>query len=79
MDGALTSVPVSLELLKVVVSGIAMSSEGVKPRVVRAEEPDGGNLQVRIWRGPGLGNWPRLLYKQAEISAIGARPVVVTA
>ena len=27
-----------------------------------AEEPDGGNLHVRIWRGPRLGNRPRLLY-----------------
>ena len=33
-----------------------------EPRAVSAEEPDGENLHVRIWRGPGLGDWPRLLY-----------------
>jgi hypothetical protein len=31
------------------------------PPDTSAEEPDGGNLQVRIWRGPGLGDRPRLL------------------
>src|SRR6266849_6303348 len=31
------------------------------PSVTSAEEPDGGNLHVRIWGGPGLGNRPGLL------------------
>ena len=33
------------------------------PQAAPAEEPDGGNLQVRIRRGPGLGNRPGLLDK----------------
>jgi hypothetical protein len=32
------------------------------PRDTSAEEPDGGNLQVRFRRGPGSGNRPGLLY-----------------
>src|SRR6266516_2395192 len=28
------------------------------PRVTPTEEPDGGNLLVRIWRGAGVGNLP---------------------
>src|SRR5215470_5500765 len=28
------------------------------PRVTSTEEPDGGNLLVRIWRGAGAGNLP---------------------
>ena len=28
------------------------------PRVTSTEEPDGGNLLVRIWRGAGVGNLP---------------------
>jgi len=51
MPNALTLECMSPELVKV----------AEQPRVVSTEEPDGGNLQVRIWRGPGLGNWPRLL------------------
>ncbi len=31
-------------------------------QAVVAEEPYGVTLLVRIWRGPRLGNWPRLLY-----------------
>src|SRR5262245_32715034 len=31
---------------------------GVSPRVTLTEEPDGGNLLVRIWRGAGVGNRP---------------------
>jgi hypothetical protein len=31
---------------------------GVSPRVTLTEEPDGGNLLVRIWRGAGVGNLP---------------------
>ena len=31
---------------------------GVSPQVTSAEEPDGGNLLVRIWRGAGMGNLP---------------------
>ena len=30
----------------------------MSPRVTSAEEPDGGNLLVRIWRGAGMGNLP---------------------
>lgn len=33
------------------------------PQGTSAAEPDGGNLHVRIQRGPGLGNWPGLLNK----------------
>ena len=32
-------------------------------QAVVAEEPYGVTLLVRIWRGPRLGNWPRLLYR----------------
>src|SRR5215470_8178500 len=28
------------------------------PLVTSTEEPDGGNLLVRIWRGAGVGNLP---------------------
>src|SRR4030095_1725214 len=31
---------------------------GESPRVTSTEEPDGGNLLVRIWRGAGVGNLP---------------------
>src|SRR5262249_13763562 len=31
---------------------------GGSPRVTSTEEPDGGNLLVRIWRGAGVGNLP---------------------
>ena len=31
------------------------------------EEPYGRFVHVRIWRGPGLGNRPRLLYMKAMI------------
>ena len=31
------------------------------PRDTSTEEPDGGDLQVRFRRGPGLGNRPGLL------------------
>src|SRR4029077_8704935 len=31
---------------------------GGEPRVTSTEEPDGGNLLVRIWRGAGVGNLP---------------------
>src|SRR5579862_4801596 len=31
-------------------------------QVTSAEEPDGGNLHVRIWRGAGLRKWLGLLY-----------------
>lgn len=32
------------------------------PQVTSAEEPDGGNLHVRIWRGAGLRKWLGLLH-----------------
>ena len=45
----------------------ALYSCGVdEPRAISAEEPDGGNLHVRIWRGPELGNWLRLLYQHSS-------------
>jgi len=34
---------------------------GESLRVRASEEPDGGNLLVRIWRGPRSGNRPGLL------------------
>src|SRR5262249_44736775 len=30
----------------------------MSPRATSTEEPDGGNLLVRIWRGAGMGNLP---------------------
>ena len=39
------------------------------PPDTSAEEPDGGNLQVRFRRGPGLGDRPRLLNKPFDIRA----------
>jgi hypothetical protein len=30
----------------------------MSPRATSTEEPDGGNLLVRIWRGAGVGNLP---------------------
>jgi hypothetical protein len=30
----------------------------MSPRATPTEEPDGGNLLVRIWRGAGVGNRP---------------------
>ena len=30
----------------------------MSPRATSTEEPDGGNLLVRIWRGAGTGNLP---------------------
>src|SRR5262250_74356 len=52
------------------VTGTCEGSGDVEPRATSAEEPDGGNLLVRIWRGAGTGNlpaysttvfWPRCL------------------
>ena len=42
------------------------------PRVTSTEEPDGGNLLVRIWRGAGVGNLPA--YSTTAFSTNGARP-----
>ena len=52
MSDALILENMLLQILKV----------AVLPWDVLAEEPDGGNLHVRIWWGPRLGNWPRLLH-----------------
>src|SRR5262245_63255634 len=41
------------------------------PRVTSTEEPDGGNLLVRIWRGAGVGNLPA--YSTTAFSTDGAR------
>ena len=30
----------------------------MSPRATPTEEPEGGNLLVRIWRGAGVGNLP---------------------
>jgi hypothetical protein len=37
------------------------------PQDTSAEEPDGGNLQVRFRRGPGRGNPPGLLNNQFAV------------
>ena len=50
MPNALTLDDMSLRLRKVV--------GRESPRVTSAEEPDGGNLLVRIWRGAGVGDLP---------------------
>ena len=42
------------------------------PRATSAEEPNGGNLHVRIRRGPGPGNRPGLLTK-APIRGYGGQ------
>jgi hypothetical protein len=44
-----------------------------RPQDTSAEEPDGGNLHVRIRRGPGRGNQPGLLNKwqRARLSLLG--------
>ena len=42
------------------------------PRVTSAEEPDGGNLLVRIWRGAGMGNLPA--YSTKSFSPAPASP-----
>jgi hypothetical protein len=36
------------------------------PQDTSAAEPDGGNLQVRFQRGPGLGNRPGLLNNKCD-------------
>jgi len=43
-------------------------------QVTSAEEPDGGNLHVRIWRGPGLRKRLGLLYTRAA-SIARAQPL----
>ena len=56
------------------------------PQATSAEEPDGGNLHVRIWRGPGLRKWLRLLYHILHVPILpchdtrhsGLVPVFVT-
>ena len=40
------------------------------PRVMTTEEPDGGNLLVRIWRGPGGVTLPATLRKQRKTEDI---------
>ena len=59
MPNALTLADMSPGLLKV-----------VEPRVTPTEEPDGGNLLVRIWRGAGAGNLPA--YSTRAFSTAGA-------
>jgi hypothetical protein len=47
----------------------------MSPRATPTEEPDGGNLLVRIWRGAGVGNLPA--YSTTAFStACCAHPVV---
>src|SRR4030095_16763799 len=43
-----------------VVRHVTMTAGGseMSPRATPTEEPDGGNLLVRIWRGAGVGNLP---------------------
>ena len=43
-------------------------------QVTSAEEPDGGNLLVRIWRGAGLRKWLGLLYNPSAGVAAWQRP-----
>ena len=43
-------------------------------QVTSAEEPDGGNLHVRIWRGAGLRKWLGLLHNRAESAAVSSPP-----
>jgi RNA-directed DNA polymerase len=45
---------------------------GVSPQVTSAEEPDGGHLLVRIWRGAGMGNLPA--YSTTAFSTSRVRP-----
>jgi hypothetical protein len=52
-------------LLKVMERGVSLH----KP--LPTEEPDGGNLLVRIWRGPRLGNWPGLPYNLVRFARGG--------
>jgi hypothetical protein len=40
------------------------------------EEPDGGNLLVRIWRGPQGGDVLGLLYKPQPFGRLGDAPLV---
>jgi hypothetical protein len=46
------------------------------PRVTSTEEPDGGNLLVRIWRGAGVGNLPA--YSTTAFSTDCVRPPPAT-
>ena len=39
-----------------------------RPQDTTAEEPDGGNLHVRIRRGPGRGNQPGLLNRIKKVT-----------
>ena len=64
MPDASTSAGMSPGLLKVV--------GRESPRVTSTEEPDGGNLLVRIWRGAGVGNPPA--YSTSHFSREPTRP-----
>jgi hypothetical protein len=44
----------------------------MSPRATPTEEPDGGNLLVRIWRGAGVGNLPA--YSTTAFSTDRVRP-----
>jgi hypothetical protein len=44
----------------------------MSPRATPTEEPDGGNLLVRIWRGAGVGNLPA--YSTTAFSTDCVRP-----
>jgi RNA-directed DNA polymerase len=44
---------------------------GVEPRATSTEEPDGGNLLVRIWRGAGTGNRSAYSTDQALVCLAG--------
>jgi hypothetical protein len=63
MPKALTLADMSPRLRK----GVGRAS----PRVTSAEEPDGGNLLVRIWRGVGLGDLPAYSTTLLCHSAVG--------
>src|SRR4030095_13367324 len=57
-----------------VVRHVTMTAGGseMSPRATPTEEPDGGNLLVRIWRGAGVGNLPA--YSTTAFSTDCARP-----
>jgi hypothetical protein len=48
----------------------------MSPRATPTEEPDGGNLLVRIWRGAGVGNLPAYSTKSFFVPAPREHPRV---
>jgi hypothetical protein len=50
----------------------------MSPRATSTEEPDGGNLLVRIWRGAGMGNLPAYSTTAFSRRPPGRTPLVLT-